>query len=651
MSLLPITSNRVSTPLQTQRLLFQLNSDQLALQRHYEQLSTGRRIASVADDPAAAGRVVLLNRDINRAQQVIRNANATETYYQAADTSLSAVDNALIEARAAAVEGAQNVIGEDVRRSLTTTLDRTIQTLVSSGNTLFRDHQMLGGVLGDGTPYEFDGASVVFQGTAAVGQTKLAEGTLAPINVTGGEALGSGMVFFEGAPLGAAVDADTRLIDLRGGRGVDAGLIRISGGGNFIEVDLSGAHTIGDVVDVLSATEIDGRFLTASLAPDGISVRYADGIGGTLAIADPPGGETADQLGIANPLGIQVPPLVGDGLTPRVTLNTAIAELDGGAGIDLTGGIRIERGGEAFDINLDDARTLGDVVIAINRSGANVRAELDEAEGRLRLRSLRFGVDYSVGENGGTAAANLGIRTATTRTRLDELGKTAGVLRNTGGTDVVIRRPDGVELELNLDDAETIGDVIDLIRNHPDNQDASKVLVDLAVVGNGLTLRAPPGADPMTVRQVGFSDAGTRLGWIPRGDAEAVGEVIAAFDEIGGADYAPLDAGGAMDTLLRLKTAIAEADLPEISRLQARLDEDFDRATQTRGRIGVRQQNLQELREAAEDRTLAFEAQRSEEYDADIASVISDISQRQTALEASMRLIGQVSRLTVLNYL
>ena len=34
-----------------------------------------------------------------------------------------------------------------------------------------------------------------------------------------------------------------------------------------------------------------------------------------------------------------------------------------------------------------------------------------------------------------------------------------------------------------------------------------------------------------------------------------------------------------------------------------------------------------------------------------MATVISDLSQRQLALEASMRLIGQTSQLTVLNFL
>ena len=77
-------------------------------------------------------------------------------------------------------------------------------------------------------------------------------------------------------------------------------------------------------------------------------------------------------------------------------------------------------------IDLSSAETLSDVLISINRSGADVRAELDEAEGKILLRSLRSGVDYSIGENGGSAATELGIRSATGRPVSSAMRATSG---------------------------------------------------------------------------------------------------------------------------------------------------------------------------------------------------------------------------------
>jgi flagellar hook-associated protein 3 FlgL len=222
---------------------------------------------------------------------------------------------------------------------------------------------------------------------------------------------------------------------------------------------------------------------------------------------------------------------------------------------------------------------------------------------------------------------------------------------NPNGADLIIDRPDGVSLDIDLEGAETIDDVINLIRNHPQNQDTLRVLVDLNDVGNGLQLKAPPGAAPLTVRQTGISEAGIRLGLIPPGSTESTGGIIGAVDTIIGVDYSPRDAGGALDTLLRLKSAVSEGDIPEIERLQAKLDDDLDQASRSRGRVGVWSNNLQQLKAVAEDKVIQLKSQLSDEIDADLATVISDLSQRQLALEASMRAIGQTSQLTVLNFL
>jgi flagellar hook-associated protein 3 FlgL len=291
------------------------------------------------------------------------------------------------------------------------------------------------------------------------------------------------------------------------------------------------------------------------------------------------------------------------------------------------------------------------VLIAINRSGADVHAELNEAEGRIRLRSLRSGVDYSVGENGGDAARQLGIRSATELTPLSDLGRGRGIVLNPAGADLIIRRPDGVALDLELEGAETIDDVIQLIRNHPLNQDTLRVLVDLNDVGNGLQIKSPPGANPLSIEQIGLSDAGVRLGLIPLGSTTATGGIVGPVDTIIGADYVPRDAGGALDTLLRMRAAVVKGDVPEIERLQAKLDEDLDRASRARGRVGVWSKNLQQLKAVSEDSVVQLRSQLSDEIDADLATVISELSQRQLALEASMRVIGQTAQLTVLNFL
>lgn len=122
---------------------------------------------------------------------------------------------------------------------------------------------------------------------------------------------------------------------------------------------------MGDVVSLISGTEVDGRTLTT----DGIRVGYNDGLGGTLAIDDAEGSEMADQLTILNSAGLNPPPLIGSGISPAVTGQTKIADLDSGAGIDISDGIQIIQNDEVFVVDLSIAETVSDALIAINRSG------------------------------------------------------------------------------------------------------------------------------------------------------------------------------------------------------------------------------------------------------------------------------------------
>lgn len=651
MALLPVSTNRVSTPLNSQRLLHQLQSDQLAIQRYYDQLSTGRRVLRLSDDPAAAAKAITLQREIANTEQLGRNATATEAYHRSTDSALARINDALTQARGVAVEAAQGVLSDDEREALAITVRQALDSVVTSGNAMFTEHPLLGGILHGKAAIESGDGTVRFNGSDAVGKTTVGGGTPTLLTVSGQEAIGVAAPFLEGKPLDAAMTADTRLVDLRGGRGVIPGSIELTGSGESVQLDLQDAATIGDVADMLRDVTLDGRSLSVILGADTIRVQYDDGLTGTLMVTDLPGSQLARDLRIENPDGLQPPPIIGDGLAPRVTRSTPLSELNGGAGIDLSDGIVIDRGGERVTIDFSGVQTVGDVLIRINRSGADVRAELDPHSDRLLVRGLVSGVDYSIGENGGSAATSLGIRSASADVFLSDLGGGRGIRHHASGPDLVITRPDGTPLEVELEDAETIQDVIDKIRNHPNNQDAARVQVALNAVGNGLQLTAPPDAEPIRVTQRGASDAGIRLGLIPPGQQAGTGETVGGVARLSGTDFHPRDAGGAIDTLLRLERAVREGDLPEIGRLQSRLDTDLDQSSRTRGRVGVWSRTVRELKTAVEDENVLLQAQASEAMDADMASVISNLTARQTALEASMRFVGQTANLTVLNFL
>jgi len=651
MSLLPVGLSRISEPLKNQRLLGQLNTDQLAIQRLSDQLSTGKRINRISDDPAAAGRAFILQRGINRTEQFSRNAGVTASFYNATDSSLARMSDALIDSRGATVEAAQNTLSPEERGAHALTIQRAIESAVASGNAIFRDHQLLGGILQNQEALRFDGNDVVFSGTDAVAKTNVGGGDLIPTGVTGNDALGLSKVIFDGAPLGASIDRTTRLSDLRKGEGVNPGILRISDSGNFVSVDLRKASTVGDLVDVVGAIKLDGRQLQVTLQPDGITVGFADGLPGTLAIDDAAGDSLAKDLSIINPTGLRPPPLVANGLTPRVTGATPLSRLAGGGGIDVGAGIQIKSGSRTTIVDLSDARNVGDVLIAINRSGADVKAELNEQTGGISIRALRSGINYSVGENGGSAAQALGIRTASGNTKLADLDNQRGIALDPLGAEFSITRPDGTLMEFNLEGVKTVEDVLDLIRDHPLNQDAQRVIPSMNPRGNGIQLLAPPGPNPITVWRGEISNAAELLGFVKPGQNSSNGVTLGPFAVFNSNEFNTLEAGGTIDTLIRLQQAVRGGDVREIGRLQGLLDIGIDKMNNIRGRVGVWSQNVDQMKDAAEGQKIALTAELSTEVDTDFAAVVSEMTQRQASLEASMRLIGQTARLSLIDFL
>jgi len=107
-----------------------------------------------------------------------------------------------------------------------------------------------------------------------------------------------------------------------------------------------------------------------------------------------------------------------------------------------------------------------------------------------------------------------------------------------GGTDFVITRQDGVELEIDIAGLETIEEVLQAINNHASNADGG-LTAQLATYGNGIELIDETfGTEPLQVRRTELSTAAIDLGLVPSGDEDATAQfagtlATAAFDAPG----------------------------------------------------------------------------------------------------------------------
>ena len=417
----------------------------------------------------------------------------------------------------------------------------------------------------------------------------------------------------------------------------------------------------------------------------------------------------------------------------------ATATTSGGTGetLDLSSGLRIVNGGETHDFTFDLDETVEGFLNRLNRSEAGLLAEINEAGTGINIRSRQSGNDFQIGEiDGGTTATQLGLRTFTTETKLEELNFGVGVptkdavarnftksdltittsdgsefsvdigavanigdvindinndldnlgfvtaqlnadgdgidlVDNTTGTerlfvtesgadiavaggvdfkipyiDFNLTAKDGVSLAIDLSGAESIGDVLDIINNATGN--AGRITARLAESGNGVELvDNTGGAGDLTVTKVASSQAAEFLGLL---DADQTTKTVAT-NTLTGEDRRALETDSVFNSLIRLRDALAADDIPGITRASAKLDEDFERVIFAQADVGARFLNLQTSKFNLEDEEIQIRSALSQEIDVDLVEAISQMTARQTSLEASLRATANILQLSLLNFL
>jgi len=210
----------------------------------------------------------------------------------------------------------------------------------------------------------------------------------------------------------------TRLQDLRRGSGVELGSFRITDReGNTATIDISQAETLADVRSLINEA---GTNLRAEINTGGNGLIIGDSssvnAAGNFTITDEvdENGEylthTARDLGILTPKnGVSGNLLIGEALDPQLTRETPVALLNRGQGFQL-GLMIIENGPKTGTIDLTKASTVGYIIDAINASGLDLVAKINDLGTGIMVTSDVGGRILKISNAPGSATAlNLGL--------------------------------------------------------------------------------------------------------------------------------------------------------------------------------------------------------------------------------------------------
>ena len=415
--LFPVPTGRTSDLLFQQRLLAQLQSDQLRLLELQDQISTGRRFSVPSEDAPASIRAINLQRLLEQREQSSVNLTTSQSYLGATENAISNVSQLIAEVRGLAVAVSDSTTSEIERDAASQEIERIINQLFDVANEQFRGRYLFSGSTTNVKPIENSGEFIKYVGNEGKLQSFADIDLLFETNVHANQVFGVVSSEIKGtADLNPVLTAETRLADLRGGIGVGAGSFVITDGATSQTIDISTAETVGDVVRLIEANPPTGRTVTARITATGLTIDIDDAGGGNLTIQEVGGGTTAAELGILEINGTGVAPIVGQDLNPRLRLTTKLSNILGvratavvestGANNDifLEARLRGAAGNGATVQFVDDARllatpglTAGNETATFSTTAVAARAALTFSgnNNNLVLTAASAGVDFN----------------------------------------------------------------------------------------------------------------------------------------------------------------------------------------------------------------------------------------------------------------
>ena len=302
MTSFPTNLARVPTTLSSQLILSSLTSTNQRLMHVNLQLASGKAVRWPSDDAVAGSTIAVLDDILERREQRLRNLSHAEGLLNNVDAALADGTNLMIEARGIGLSQIGAGSDAQTRENQAQVIDSMLNEMLAISNRQYQDIFFFGGSATARPPMAELLGGYRYQGEGDGIVTDLGLSRSFAITMSGTQAFGAMSGRVEGAnDLDPSMTVDTRLVDLNGARGlgVALGTIIVDVNGTDLSVDLSEAHTIGDVLDTLQ-TEIQtiDPAATVTIGPGGSQIQITPSAGVTVTITDPASDATAADLGI-----------------------------------------------------------------------------------------------------------------------------------------------------------------------------------------------------------------------------------------------------------------------------------------------------------------------------------------------------------------
>ena len=155
-----------------------------------QEISTGRQVNQLSDNPAAAADVVFTHIQSNDDDQFLQNASDLTSQLQTADSTLNSVVTAVTQAISIGVQGANGTLNDGDRQAIAGEVSGILTQVLSLANQTYQGNYLFAGTATNTQPFVLDATQpdgVKYNGNTNVNSITVSPGNPAQINVPGSQ--------------------------------------------------------------------------------------------------------------------------------------------------------------------------------------------------------------------------------------------------------------------------------------------------------------------------------------------------------------------------------------------------------------------------------------------------------------------------------
>jgi flagellar hook-associated protein 3 FlgL len=170
-------------------LLTAIQQSQQNLNTATQQLSSGRSVNQLSDNPAAVATLVGNHNQAGQDDQFLQNINSLQTRLQTGDSTLSSVVTALTRAISLGTEGANGTLNASDRQAVAVEVQGITSQFLGLANTTFQGTYLFAGTAVTTQPFTLDPVTntVTYNGNANTTSVQVSNGNSITTNVPGSQ--------------------------------------------------------------------------------------------------------------------------------------------------------------------------------------------------------------------------------------------------------------------------------------------------------------------------------------------------------------------------------------------------------------------------------------------------------------------------------